>query len=68
MGRQRVHFDAVGVARAAALLAWHWLILALLLLSGAVVVALRGWAARRSDVVFLPEPEPGFPGPRTADS
>ena len=35
--------------------AWHWLILALLLLSGAVVVALRGWAARRSYVVFLPE-------------
>jgi hypothetical protein len=37
------------------LAAWHWLILALLLLSGAVVVALRGWAARRSYVVFLPE-------------
>jgi hypothetical protein len=36
--------------------AWHWLILALLLLSGAAVMALRGWAARRSYVVFLPEP------------
>jgi len=38
-----------------ALPAWHWLILALLLLSGAVVVVLRGWAAHRSYVVFLPE-------------
>ena len=36
--------------------AWHWLILALLVLSGAVVVVLRGWAARRSYVVFSPEP------------
>jgi hypothetical protein len=46
-----------------ALPAWHWLILALLLLSGAVVVALRGWAARRSYVVFLPEPELASPAP-----
>jgi hypothetical protein len=49
----------------AVLPAWHWLILALLVLSGAVGVALRGWAARRSYVVFLPEsglvPPPPLP-------
>jgi hypothetical protein len=38
-----------------ALPAWHWLILALLVLSGAAVVVLRGWAARRSYLVFSPE-------------
>ena len=48
---------------------WHWLILALLLLSGAVVVALRGWAARRSYVVFRPEPGlvPPLPTPLDPD-
>jgi hypothetical protein len=46
-----------------ALPAWHWLLLALLLLSGAVMVALRGWAARRSYVVFLPEPSLASPAP-----
>jgi hypothetical protein len=46
-----------------ALPAWHWLILALLVLGGAAVVVLRGWAARRSYVVFLPEPELAFPAP-----
>ena len=44
--------------------AWHWLILALLLLSGAAVVALRGWAARRSYVVFRPEPGLAPPAPQ----
>ena len=43
--------------------AWHWLILALLVLSGAAVVVLRGWAARRSYVVFLPEPGLASPPP-----
>lgn len=39
-----------------ALPAWHWLILALLLLGGLAVTILRGWAARRSYVVFALEP------------
>jgi hypothetical protein len=46
-----------------ALPAWHWLILALLLLGGAAVVALRGWAASHSYVVFLPEPGLAPPAP-----
>jgi hypothetical protein len=46
-----------------ALPAWHWLILALLLLGGAAEMALRGWAARRSYVVFLPEPGLARPAP-----
>jgi hypothetical protein len=36
--------------------AWHWLILALLLLGGAAVMFLRGRAARGYYVLFLPEP------------
>ena len=44
--------------------AWHWLILALLVMSGAAVAVLRGWAARRSYVVFLPEPGLAPPAPR----
>lgn len=36
---------------------WHWLILALLLLSGAGLMVLRVWAVRRSYVVFDPQPE-----------
>jgi hypothetical protein len=43
--------------------AWHWLILALLLLGGAAVVVMRGWAARRSYVLFLPEPGLASPAP-----
>jgi len=43
--------------------AWHWLILVLLVLSGAVVVVLRGWAARRAYVIFLPEPGLAPPAP-----
>ena len=43
--------------------AWHWLILALLVLSGAAVMFLRGWAARRSYVVFLTEPGWAPPAP-----
>jgi hypothetical protein len=43
--------------------AWHWLILALLVVCGAAVVVLRGWAARRSYVVFLPEPGLASPAP-----
>ena len=46
-----------------ALPAWHWLILALLLLSGAAVAVLGGWAARRSYVVFAPEPGLAPPAP-----
>ena len=46
-----------------ALPAWHWLTLALLVLSGAAVVVLRGWAARRSYVVFFPGIRPDSPGP-----
>ena len=46
-----------------ALPAWHWLILVLLVLSGAAVVVLRGWAARRSFGVFLPEPGLALPAP-----
>ena len=37
------------------LAAWHWLILGLLVLSGAAVLVVRGWAGRRAYVVFLPE-------------
>jgi hypothetical protein len=36
--------------------AWHWLILASLLLGGAAVMFRRGWAARGYYVLFLPEP------------
>jgi hypothetical protein len=43
--------------------AWHWLILFLLLLGGAAVMILRGWAARRSYVVFRPEPDLAPPAP-----
>ena len=43
--------------------AWHWLILALLVLSGAAVVVLRGWAARRSYVVFSSESDLTHPAP-----
>jgi hypothetical protein len=43
--------------------AWHWLILALLLLSGAAVMAARGRAARRSYVVFITEPKLTPPAP-----
>jgi hypothetical protein len=46
-----------------ALPAWHWLVLALLLLGGAAVMVLAGWAARRSYVVFLPEPGLVRPAP-----
>jgi hypothetical protein len=48
-----------------ALPAWHWLILVLLVLSGTAVVILRGWAAGRSYVVFLPQPDlaPAAPAP-----
>jgi hypothetical protein len=46
-----------------ALPAWHWLVLSLLLLGGAAVMALRGWAARRSYVIFLPEPGLALPAP-----
>ena len=35
--------------------AWHWGVLALLILGGLALLALRGWAARRSYVVFEPE-------------
>jgi hypothetical protein len=43
--------------------AWHWLILALLLLDGAGMLALRGWAARRSYVIFLPQRDLPDPDP-----
>jgi hypothetical protein len=46
-----------------ALPAWHWLILFLLLMGGAAVMILRGWAARRSYVVFRPEPDLAPPAP-----
>lgn len=36
--------------------AWHWLILAAQIAGGVVVLILRGWAARRTYVVFVPEP------------
>ena len=35
--------------------AWHWGVLALLILGGLALLALRGWAARRSYVLFEPE-------------
>jgi hypothetical protein len=37
-----------------ALPAWHWGVLALLILGGLVLLLLRGWAARRSYVAFTP--------------
>jgi hypothetical protein len=46
-----------------ALPTWHWLILALLLLGGAAVLALRIWARRRSYVVFTPDPGRTPPAP-----
>jgi hypothetical protein len=42
---------------------WHWLILALVLLGGLALLILRGWAARRSYVVFAPEPALAPPAP-----
>ena len=38
-----------------ALPAWHWLILALLILGGLGLLLLRGWAARRLYVTFEPQ-------------
>jgi len=46
-----------------ALPAWHWLILALLLVGGAAVLFLRGWAARRYYVVFITELDLAPPAP-----
>jgi hypothetical protein len=46
-----------------ALPAWHWLILTLLLVGGAAVLVVRGWAARRSYVVFITEPDTAPPAP-----
>ena len=43
--------------------AWHWLILASLLLGGAAVMFLRGWAARGYYVLFLPETGLASPAP-----
>jgi len=43
---------------------WHWVILALLLLGGLGLLILRGWAARRSYVIF--EPQPGLTAPSAA--
>ena len=44
--------------------AWHWAILTLLLLAGAALVVLRGWAAQRSYVTF--DPQPGLMAPPAA--
>ena len=44
--------------------AWHWTILALLLLTGTGLVVLRVWAARRSYVTF--DPQPGLKAPPAA--
>ena len=43
--------------------AWHWLILASLLLGGAAVMFLRGWAARGYYILFLPETGLASPAP-----
>ena len=44
--------------------AWHWAVLALLILGGMGLVFLRVWAARRSYVTF--DPQPGLKGPPAA--
>jgi len=43
--------------------AWHWVVLVLLTLGGLGLLILRVWAARRSYVVFLPEPGLAPPPP-----
>jgi len=43
---------------------WHWGVLALLLLAGAGMLALRIWATRRSYVVFEPEQDAPRPAPQ----
>lgn len=42
---------------------WHWLLGALLVLSGAGLLALHAWAARRSYVLFTPETGSHAPEP-----
>lgn len=47
-----------------ALPAWHWLVLALLVLGGLALLILRGWAARSRYVIFTPQSGLAVPAPQ----